>query len=497
MNFDLDVFVSYAHLDNAALVEGQKGWVANFHRALEIRMGQFLGKLPHIWRDPKLQGNDVFAETLVDLLKRVAVLVSVVSPRYVRSEWTQRELNEFVKAAQQQGGVSLQHKARIFKVLKTPVPRDQQTPELQSLLGYEFFKLDRETGKVREFDEVFGPEAHRNFWLTLDDLAHDLCALLEIVEGPGLASSPGDRGKEHAVFLAVTTGDLTDEREAIKRDLQQHGYTVLPARASSLIGAEVETAVREDLARCSMSIHLVGKLYSLIPEGRVASLVEIHNELAIERGEQGAFTRLVWIPKGLQVEDVRQQQVIDRLRGDPRVGHDADLLESPLDSLRTVMLDALERARAPKPAPPASPGLSCAASPGCACVYLVYDERDAANVSPWADFLFEQGIEVVCPVFKGDAAEVREYHEENLRTSDGVVLCSGAADELWLRRKLRELQKIAACGRTKPAPIVVVCLLPPKTPEKERFRTHEAIVVSNWDGLSPGPWQPIISRLKG
>ena len=61
--------------------------------------------------------------------------VSVVSPRYVRSEWTQRELNEFVKAAQQQGGVSLQHKARIFKVLKTPVPRDQQTAELQSLLG--------------------------------------------------------------------------------------------------------------------------------------------------------------------------------------------------------------------------------------------------------------------------------------------------------------------------------------------------------------------------
>src|SRR5262249_7242926 len=157
------------------------------------------------------------------------------------------------------------------------------------------------TGKVREFDEVFGPEAHRNFWLTLDDLAHDLCALLEIVEGPGLVSSPGDRGKEHTVFLAVTTGDLTDEREAIKRDLQQHGSTVLPARASSLIGAEIETAVREDLARCSMSIHLVGKLYSLIPEGRVASVVEIHNELAIERGEQGAFTRLLWIPKGLQI----------------------------------------------------------------------------------------------------------------------------------------------------------------------------------------------------
>ena len=73
----------------------------------------------------------------------------------------------------------------------------------------------------------------------------------------------------------------------------------------------------------------------------------------------------------------------------------------------------------------------------------------------------------------------------------------GAANELWLRRKFRELQKIAGYGRTKPAPVVAVCLLPPKTPEKERFRTHEAIVVPQWDGLSPDPWQPIIARLKG
>ena len=44
------------------------------------------------------------------------------------------------------------HKARIFKVLKTPVPLDQQSPELQALLGYEFFNVDPQSGKIREFD---------------------------------------------------------------------------------------------------------------------------------------------------------------------------------------------------------------------------------------------------------------------------------------------------------------------------------------------------------
>ena len=57
MDFEGDAFISYAHLDNLELVEGRKGWVANFHRALEVRVAQLLGKSPHIWRDPKLVGQ--------------------------------------------------------------------------------------------------------------------------------------------------------------------------------------------------------------------------------------------------------------------------------------------------------------------------------------------------------------------------------------------------------------------------------------------------------
>ena len=33
MDYDGDAFISYAHLDNVALAEGHKGWVANLQRA--------------------------------------------------------------------------------------------------------------------------------------------------------------------------------------------------------------------------------------------------------------------------------------------------------------------------------------------------------------------------------------------------------------------------------------------------------------------------------
>jgi hypothetical protein len=129
-------------------------------------------------------------------------------------------------------------------------------------------------------------------------------------------------------------------------------------------------------------------------------------------------------------------------------------------------------------------------------VYLLYDQRDSDAVVPYANFLFDQNLEVTEPVFTGDETEVREYHEENLRTADCVVIVFGSTGELWVRRKLTELHKIAGYGRTKPAPAAVVCVLSPKNQEKERFRSHEAIVLRQYDGLSPDTWLPIIARLK-
>jgi hypothetical protein len=94
-------------------------------------------------------------------------------------------------------------KARIFKVLKTPVPREMHPPELQPLLGYEFFQIDPDTGKIHELDETFGPEAQIAFWVKPDDLAQDICSLLELLGAAGIADSSGEKITREAVFLAA------------------------------------------------------------------------------------------------------------------------------------------------------------------------------------------------------------------------------------------------------------------------------------------------------
>jgi hypothetical protein len=509
MDFEGDAFISYAHLDNVELVEGRKGWVANLHRALEVRVAQLLGKSPHIWRDPKLQGNDLFAETLVEKLRRVAVLVTVVSPRYVKSEWTIRELKEFWTAAEAQGGIRVGDKARVFKILKTPVSLDKTPPELRMLLGYEFFKVDPETGRIRELDEVFGADAQREFWIKLDDLAHDLVALLEDlhdgehvpapaepltpaaeapVAPPAVQPGPSAKG---AVFLAETTSDLREQRDLLRRDLLQHGYTVLPAQPLPHVADEAAALIRDDLARCRMSVHLIGKSYSLVPEGSTTSLIEMQHELATERARDERFLRLLWVPDDMQVTDPRQRELVDRLRLDPRIEGRADLLETMFEDLRTTLRDWLTR----EPKAPARLEAAPAAGP-TPQLYLIADQRDAELIGPWADALFDEHLEVIRPFFDGDESAIREYHEENLTLCDGVLIFYGAGNSLWLQRKLRELQKAPGYGRTKPRPVVGVCLVGPRSAEKERFRSHEALVIPQWDGVSLAALQPFIAQLK-
>jgi Domain of unknown function (DUF4062) len=492
MSFDYDAFISYTHIDNVGLVDGSKGWITNLHRALEIRIAQFLGEKPQIWRDPKLAGNDVFENTLVEQLNRVAALITVVSPRYVKSEWTRRELVEFWKAAEAQGGVRLHDKARIFKVMKTPVPREMDLPELQPLLGYEFFKIDTMTGRVRELDEIFGPEAQRDFWMKLDDLAHDICALLEMLRRETLTDhlTPGD--ERCAVYLAETTRDLTEQREAIRRDLQQHGHIVLPAKGLPLSEPQIKTAMEEDLAVCRMSIHLIGNSYGLVPEGSSISMIEIQNQLAIERGRKGGFSRLIWIPAGMKTEDERQAAMIERLRMDASLQEGGDLLETYLEDLRTVIHDRLQQ----KTKPASEVARVSATERYPSQIYTLYDQRDSELAMPCADALFDQGFEVLHPCFEGGEAEVRQCHEENLRICDGVLIFFGTTHAGWVRQKLREIQKSVGYGRTEPPPKIAISYIGPKTVEKEHFRTHEALVLVQTESSAVDCLQPFVALMK-
>jgi hypothetical protein len=182
MTFAQDVFISFTHIDNQSLNPNEDGWISAFHKALEIRLSQLRGKESRIWRDRKLQGNDYLDDAIFDTLTQAALLVSILSPRYLRSDWCMAELQRFCQAADGSGGLRVgDTKARLFKVIKTYLPIEQHPREVADFLGYDFFEFD-EAGRPQEFDRVYGPEQERKFYAKLNDLAYDIHQTLEILD---------------------------------------------------------------------------------------------------------------------------------------------------------------------------------------------------------------------------------------------------------------------------------------------------------------------------
>lgn len=488
MDFEQDLLISYAHLDDQALVEGENGWVSRLHRLLEIRVGQLLGEKPKIWRDLKLQGNDFFADTILERLPRVGALLSVLSPRYVQSEWCNRELKEFFRASEKTGGIRIADKARIFKVVKTPVPLERHPAEVQPLLGYEFYVVDPQTGRPRELSQAYGPEAERAFLAKLDDLAYDITKLLELLRQNG-GHAPEPVTHKGTVYLAEASFDLREEREAIKRDLIRNGYEVLPDQALPLVAGDFTSVVRAQIARSTLSIHLIGKNYGVVPEGETRSIVVLQQEIAAERSAEGVLSRLIWLPPGLAVEDERQRDLIRYLHTAPSVHAAAELLEVPLEDLKTLIYRQL--------APPeVAKKLAPATQQELTHLYLVCDPMDVEAARPLEDFLFDQGFEVTLPLFDEDEAQARMDHEESLCSCDAVLFFYGEAGEPWLRRKLRELQKSAGLGREKPLLARGIYVGHPPTPQKERLRTLEATVLREpAGGFSPQALAPFLTEL--
>jgi hypothetical protein len=447
MQFDRDIFISYAHIDNESLAEDLEGWISTLHRGLEIRLGQLRGSKTDIWRDLKLTGNDVFSETILEQFPNLAVLVSILSPRYVKSEWCLRELEHFYNAAGARGGIKIGDKHRIFKVIKTFLPREKHPRELSQLLGYEFYDIDA-SGRPREYSKLFGPESERKFWAKLEDLAYDIHQTLEILEAlpegatPGEMPQPAPASVEGTViYLAETTPDLNESREKIRRELEQSGHRVLPDAPLPDPPAFSQT-VCESLAQSALSVHLLSP-YRSADAGQEQSLEQVYRQMAALRTrdqiklaeqcrqEKSAFSRILWMPPN--AGNLELDEFIQELQ------NDTDFISTNLESLKDIIHDRLEN--------PPQPEIPELAMDGSVQVYLDCDERDleTPDIEPLYEWL-ENNFRVILPDYEANG---NTRSEALLKQCEAVLIYYGQASGLWLKRRLLALKK-TLYGRPKP-----------------------------------------------
>ena len=125
-------------------------------------------------------------------------------------------------------------------------------------------------------------------------MAQDIVKLLKILKHDKTVIDP--KKSKGTVFLAETSFDLREDREAVRRDLTRKGYEVLPDRPLPLIASELDGVMRENLLRSKLSIHLVGRNYGMVAEGATQSTVERQQSLASQLAPVAEFSSVIWLP---------------------------------------------------------------------------------------------------------------------------------------------------------------------------------------------------------
>jgi hypothetical protein len=530
MSFEYDIFISYGWVDDEDPAGDMKGWVDLLVERLPRVVASYLGDKPRLWRDERsLRGNDLLASAINDGVARSRLFVPVVSPRYVLSEWCRKELEAFCATDPTAGAGP--HRSRIFKVIKTPLllPHLKEPEQLRELIGYSFYALEGD--RPREFSPDVTPAKDQRYWDALGRLAWDitntLVALRSAPEAaattttraattparadsaasngsPNGASNSGAGAAAKPVYLAESTSDLAKEREQVRDELRQRGYEVLPEQRLPLEERRLtEEAVRRDLARCPVSVHMVGTRYGSTPEDDPASAVQIQESLAAERGEADpSFRRILWMPPGLstpalEVTDARQRDFISELQ--TRVKAGAELLQTTVEELKTRVVEKLtaaERAEAEK----ANSAAGAHQRQKLKQVYLICENSDRSFVRPIRQYLHNEKFEVITWLEGegGTAADrLMEYHRKNLRECDAALIYFGSGDEPWVRKNLEDLEKAYGYGREDDWTASAVYVGAPTNPDKEDFLTNMVpYVIHNFSGFSPEDLRDFVKAVR-
>lgn len=462
MAFEIDVVIVYADRDNETSSKNELGWVSQFKKFLELMLTQVLGEKPRIM----LKGE--YDNMVSPRLDNTAVLVTILSKDFIQSGHCLDQVEAFYKAVEH----SAKNRNRVFKVFKSPLTLQQQPPRLRELLGYEMYQLDPDSGEIREYTDYFSTEAERQYWMKMVDLAYDIYETLLFLKDNSTASEVKTIYKRKTIYLAETGHDLSVQRNIIKRELQRHGYSVLPNQTLPGHNSELERIVKRDLEESTLSIHLIGSAYGEIPEGADRSVVDIQNKLASEKSVRAKenkqeFTRLIWISPNLTHASERQKSFIDNIKRDVEAQEGAEILQTPLEDFKNIMREELLEAGEKKIIEEGT-GRS---------IYLMHDKVDHVAIKPIVDLLEKAGFKVLMPAFDGELLELRQKHIDNLRNLDAAIIYKGKVNEQWVRMKALDLLKAPGFGRKKPIIAKAIVAAAGSNLNTETFRSQNLRVI--------------------
>lgn len=463
-NYQHDLFVSYARVDNLPVPGAERGWVSNLVSHIETKLAQKLGRSDafDLWMDYEISGHEPLTPQILDAARQSALLLVVLSPGYVASPWCRRERQTFLDLVRERGNAS------VFVVEREAPLETERLKEFDDLRGFTFWVQERERRAPRILGDPAPSPSDREYYSRVDDLCEEIAQELRRLRAgagaaplrPGLSDAAAIRAGP-TVFLADVTDDLETERNQVKRYLHQLGVQVLPETWYSLEPKAFQEEVIRDLGGCALFVQLLsaapGKRPADLPQG----YVRLQYALALDAGKP----MMLWRSPGLNLD-----QIEDR-------GHRA-LVDAP-----TVFAEGFEEfkqaIRDRLFAPPAPP----APSHPNAFVFVDMDSADRPLAAELCQALYRFGVDFALPIQSDNPRENRRDLEENLSACDAVIIIYGVTTVDWVREQLRHCRK-AIARRERPLQALALFEGPPEDKRALDMHLHNLRILNCRRGIS-------------
>jgi len=432
--------VSYAHDDDFPFTGAKFGWVTALVNDVENTLGQAGVRRQNIkfWVDRRvLSPNESLTDQILEGVRSADLLLVVVSPGYLSSDWCRKERNDFLSAIKDRG------KSRVFLVKKQPVERDSMPQEFFDLTGLDFWtERPDHTGTITFGYPLPNPEnpEHFNYYEKLQDLCRWVAkALVAIPSAPGSALTLPQTAvavekppAPNTVFLAPVGYDLESQWDSVHRYLDQANVKAVPETVHQYPSqaADFRQQVKRDIAQCDLFVQLL----STIPFRDQQDSSTDYAQLQLEAARSAGKAILQWRhPQATpsSVADTSQSALLDA---------ETVRAESIEDFKQAVRRKAFE-----KPAPP--PPLS---STKVVLVDAVANDK----------LLAEQIMEVLCqyeaavvllppPESTADPEKSRQEFEKNIEQCDALIVVYGQSPSTWVVQQWKQWQKSQA-SRKRP-----------------------------------------------
>ena len=452
-----DIFVSYAHVDNELLPGESEGWVTQLISTLEVYLRQKFGRREKykLWRDPDLSGNFPVTPEILDIVRESQIIILVLSPGYVSSQWCLDELETFVETRGIDSG-------RVFVVERDKLTENDRPAILADLKGYAFWVADKQQSSVvRTLGTPATVSYRADYFRQVEDLAIQLVKKLKRIrqEGAGEAAvatpqnfffSPPQTDAASAqdadnlvetkeslatVYVAPVPDTLQLERNDFIRVLQQHRIEVLPV-SNRINYSTFQQEMESDLERSRCFIQLLDGSGNM-------GLVSAQYQMAVQSGVEV----MQWRSAALELAAVSDQDQVALLRGQ-------HVMASDLVNFQQHLLKRLfppEPVFTPEVIPETEQQI----------IFINVGAEDRALAEKVSRQLIAHGHFCLLPVEPDERsrpADIRKDMEQNMRYCDALLLLYDTSPITQIRQFLMQSWRMRA-QRDKPLP-TAVCISP-------------------------------------